>query len=51
MVNHAASTDVLEFVIKHKPGGAVSTWIGGRANDDGSPPTNDIGSTAARIWC
>ena len=28
MVNHAAETDRLDFVIKHKPGGGFSDWIG-----------------------
>lgn len=29
MVNYAAETDRLEFVIKHKPGGGVSDWLFG----------------------
>ena len=32
MVNYATDTDRLDFVIKHKPGGGFSSWIGpGRA--------------------
>ena len=28
MVNHAAETDRLDFVVKHQPGGGFSGWIG-----------------------
>ena len=32
MVNYAADTDRLDFVVKHKPGGGFSSWLGpGRA--------------------
>ena len=33
MVNHATETDRLDFVIKHKPGGGFSKWIGSGRED------------------
>lgn len=36
MVNYAAETDSLEFIVKRKPGGGVSEWLFGR-NRDSTP--------------